>query len=1099
MLAERGERAAVNVINDPDWSTRDLSRRLAFDLREMGYLRAAQAAYQRILREAPNDAEAADALREINRELGQEQEPEESHAGTPPTETTSTATDSPPAPAGSIAPEGSADQIRPPAPDFTTATAIAERMREAAKLAADGKKDAAETLVSQLFRFAPDYDSIHLGARVLQSEGYLGGALRAYERLAEIDPDNYPVGPINSLREQLHKRDEEAARKEEKPSVEGAAADTSSPQPLPYSEGYMKVFKLAEVIRREIGLSAMDRTVLAVSLVASDAEPSTRVFLSTFGVGAHALLNALWRTYGRTSGLLNTVEFIGEFANEIEFDKIGLGPEDATPAGGRVSEVVSRAEELAREQGASEVGARHLFEALMENAPPAWVADVLGAKETALIQKVLAARRGQEITREDVLRQAVRERLFRNPPAQSDGASVVDLLGFEEHADALVDIIRKDETKPPLVVGVYGPWGSGKSTFMGLVKAKLEGAEERKQREKERAEERKKIGRLKFWWKGVRAQLRGVWSGLLAALRLRERPAPKLRIVTVEYDAWAYADTPKLWSGLVGRVAKELDAELGWWGRITYLWERHARKLLWAVLLGFVPVVVFAAAWTGGQLHSLAGTSRVREFFVKLIAVVVPVVTAARAALFLRSPVTDAVTSLASRFDTAHAAGVVSRIQDEFKTALQTRIAPDADDSDERRKSSLRRRIENNELKIVVFIDELDRCPLERIVDILEAIKLFLAEDLFIVFLGVDTRVAAEAIRLHYKEVRNPDLPREYLEKIVQLPLRVPTARGDSIRKFLENFMSVPKETNGRQAVASGADAQTIPPPSGAARAPNVSTASVSSSPSSAQPDAGAANNGGGARAATNDASAQPSQSSSESQELDLMTPGGATGHATGVVPRTAPPADAPRPVTLLRPQSALSSLPSLPDTQTELTFMARLAEEFLEGNPRRMKRLLNTYRYVKILSSVVGQPVEEDRWQERMLSWLAFTMKWPAFMERAIEVAEARVAEFKRAAPGASVTSTEEASPFLSELTREYGSPDEERPPQELIERYLAFNAGEVALHYELAGNFLVENPRAHAAAAGSAAGRNAATNAAIAKRQGTARKKRQPRPPAT
>ena len=41
---------------------------------------------------------------------------------------------------------------------------------------------------------------------------------------------------------------------------------------------------------------------------------------------------------------------------------------------------------------------------------------------------------------------------------------------------------------------------------------------------------------------------------------------------------------------------------------------------------------------------------------------------------------------------------------------------------------------------------------------------------------------SVEAIRLRYKDVTNPELPREYLEKIVQVPVRVPTANGSLAR-----------------------------------------------------------------------------------------------------------------------------------------------------------------------------------------------------------------------------------------------------------------------------------------------------------------------------
>lgn len=45
------------------------------------------------------------------------------------------------------------------------------------------------------------------------------------------------------------------------------------------------------------------------------------------------------------------------------------------------------------------------------------------------------------------------------------------VLGFEPYADCLVDIIR--DTNPRLSIGIYGEWGTGKTTLMELIKNKL--------------------------------------------------------------------------------------------------------------------------------------------------------------------------------------------------------------------------------------------------------------------------------------------------------------------------------------------------------------------------------------------------------------------------------------------------------------------------------------------------------------------------------------------------------------------------------------------------------------------------------------------------
>ena len=54
----------------------------------------------------------------------------------------------------------------------------------------------------------------------------------------------------------------------------------------------------------------------------------------------------------------------------------------------------------------------------------------------------------------------------------SDQAEAVDRLGFDPLADILKDVVLN--TEPPFTIGVFGEWGSGKTTMMKLLRAKLE-------------------------------------------------------------------------------------------------------------------------------------------------------------------------------------------------------------------------------------------------------------------------------------------------------------------------------------------------------------------------------------------------------------------------------------------------------------------------------------------------------------------------------------------------------------------------------------------------------------------------------------------------
>lgn len=78
--------------------------------------------------------------------------------------------------------------------------------------------------------------------------------------------------------------------------------------------------------------------------------------------------------------------------------------------------------------------------------------------------------------------------------------------------------------------------------------------------------------------------------------------------------------------------------------------------------------------------------------------------------------------------------------------------------------------------KLVVLVDDLDRCLPQTVIEILEAIRLFLFVEGTTFVLSADEHLIEYAVRKHF-----PDLPvdrteytRNYLEKLVQIPFRLP-------------------------------------------------------------------------------------------------------------------------------------------------------------------------------------------------------------------------------------------------------------------------------------------------------------------------------------
>lgn len=88
---------------------------------------------------------------------------------------------------------------------------------------------------------------------------------------------------------------------------------------------------------------------------------------------------------------------------------------------------------------------------------------------------------------------------------------------------------------------------------------------------------------------------------------------------------------------------------------------------------------------------------------------------------------------------------------------------------------------------IVVMIDDLDRCRPDRIIEILEVIKLFLSVDRTTFIIAADENVIKYSIREKYPPMNGFDveLDKEYIEKIIQLPIYIPELSAKDIQNYL--------------------------------------------------------------------------------------------------------------------------------------------------------------------------------------------------------------------------------------------------------------------------------------------------------------------------
>jgi len=115
--------------------------------------------------------------------------------------------------------------------------------------------------------------------------------------------------------------------------------------------------------------------------------------------------------------------------------------------------------------------------------------------------------------------------------------------------------------------------------------------------------------------------------------------------------------------------------------------------------------------------------------------------------------------------------------------------------------------------KIIVFIDDLDRCLPDKGLMLLESIKLVLAQKGFVFVLAVDRRIIEGYLEKKYREEFNVSdyamSGTSYLDKIVQLPLNIPP-HDNRFEEYLKCLLDRPALKNDRESFKDLIKALTI-------------------------------------------------------------------------------------------------------------------------------------------------------------------------------------------------------------------------------------------------------------------------------------------------
>ena len=358
----------------------------------------------------------------------------------------------------------------------------------------------------------------------------------------------------------------------------------------------------------------------------------------------------------------------------------------------------------------------------------------------------------------------------------SDEPTEDDQLGFQSDCERVAEGLKRcRSTGRSLTIGIYGKWGSGKTSFLKMLCKELEGSHT--------------IIWFDAWQYSRREEL---WVALLRkVLAVIEKEHGKAKALRLRLQVWY--DIKK--KGMLPALAEALWP-VAWKVVAIVLWLSAVGCLGLAVLAGGAVLGVWR--WILGSTISLAPLVTVGLLGKKGLDVI------------LGSQLGVKLDQLIGESSYASFIAFIDEFSRDFKALV---------------------REVGQEQPLVILIDDLDRCQPDEIVPVLEAIKMLTGQKrktrdtqqnqkqagcAFI--LAMDRDVVERAIEVQYKdfvqaqpdgEVNKPISGQQYLEKIVQLPIPLPPLTSINARDFIEQLVNGEEINHYRELFARGLEPTT--------------------------------------------------------------------------------------------------------------------------------------------------------------------------------------------------------------------------------------------------------------------------------------------------
>ena len=264
---------------------------------------------------------------------------------------------------------------------------------------------------------------------------------------------------------------------------------------------------------------------------------------------------------------------------------------------------------------------------------------------------------------------------------------------------------------------------------------------------------------------------------------------------TIWFNAWKFDQEEQLWAALALETLNQIKQRYNFFQRIIFwfrlTFKRFSLAALWRIIQTVaLPLLLGVIYWIyTSYMKQLPNIPPLHIFQVQiapgqlLLGAGIAVSTLIQILKIAKDPFQLQVKNVFDKPNYEDKIGFLGSFQDDFARIVS--LATEA-------------RFGWQPRKLVIFIDDLDRCEAPKAADIIEGINLFLDSQRCVFVLGMDPVAVSASIENKYQglfdKMRKENMAlvspgRLFLDKIIQVPFYVPVATKMGIDSLIENIM----------------------------------------------------------------------------------------------------------------------------------------------------------------------------------------------------------------------------------------------------------------------------------------------------------------------